>query len=187
MGTETRLGKLIVGGANRDAVHIAVAPMMAGTDLRIGQKIKLSYGTTDVAIDGTYFEEQAIGIVDPFLDQYYVREGEKFWCFLFPGSVTNMEHRWQHPAFIEKTVGSEAEAWLRAFSDRWGFYYDDLIEAGVGKDSDWRYVTAHGKDLHGASELEPGEYELFWKHLEDLTGETFSEEHRQGMGWSCTC
>lgn len=49
-----------------------------------------------------------------------------------------------------------------------------------------RYIVAEGHDLHSAGEL--GEdYDLFWEHLEGLTGEQYDDDHRRGLGWSCTC
>lgn len=187
---EARLGHLIEDdqSAARDAIHVAIVPLIAGTRLGIGAKFKLKFGTTDVALPADYDEANAIGIVDPFLSGYEVEEGQRFYGVLFPGTVTGMRHHWEHPAFIEKKVEvNEHELWLRNFCDEWNFDYDQLIAAGVGSiDPDWRYATARGIDLHNRDEL--GEdYELFWFHLEKLTGQQFDKDHRDGMGWSCTC
>ncbi|HNC56661.1 MAG TPA: hypothetical protein PLP33_14520 [Leptospiraceae bacterium] len=97
-----------------------------------------------------------------------------------------MRHHWQHPAFTKiHTPNSEHENWIRNFANEWNFDYDELIAAATGK-TDWRHVKAYGRDLHGASDL--GEdHELFWEHLEGLTGERYSQDHREGMGWSCSC
>lgn len=185
---DTEVGLIIKGDAARDAIHIAVIPLTAGEDLYVGNKVRLSLGSLEVALDGEYSGNRAVGIVDPFLEDYMVRKGQKFWCFIFPNTVTGMRHVWQHPQFIEvQEASSEHEVWLRKFADRWNFDYEELIEAGIGAArEDWRYATAHGKDLHSAYEL--GEdHGLFWDHLEGMTGQAFSQEHRNGMGWSCTC
>lgn len=81
---------------------------------------------------------------------------------------------------------NEHEAWLRQFAERWRFNYDQLIENATNPSSDWRYVTANGVDCHSASDL--GEdHDLFWKHIEGLTGMKKDELDIENMGWSCSC
>lgn len=190
--SEPKIGKLIDDvNAQRDAVHVAIIPLIAGEELRIGSKIKLKFGSTDIALDASYNAEDAIGIVDPFLDSekaYYIEKGQRFYGFLFPGTVTGMRHHWQHPKFENIQVPqNEHEAWLRDFCDRWNFDYHELIRAAIGLDDpEWRYVVAQGRDLHTREEL--GEdYDLFWHHFEALAGEKFDDDHKKAMQWSCSC
>jgi len=186
---QQRLGKLIEGPAERDAIHIAVVPMIAGIDLRTGEKVRLQYDSTEIALDGEY-NDDAVGIVDPFLDDYLVRKGQRFWCYLFPGTVTGMRHHWEHPAFkYPKAIpNTDHEKWLRDFAERWNFDWDELIAAATSENESEQgnYATARGYDLHSAAEL-GDEHVLFWLHLEGFTGKVFSESHREKMGWSCTC
>lgn len=86
-----KLGTLIENAAQRDAVHVAIAPMKAGTKLSPGDHVGISS-------EGEATEEDTphIGIVDPFLRKV-VRPGETFWLVLYPGSVTNLRHMWDHP------------------------------------------------------------------------------------------
>jgi len=182
------LGKLITGEAHRDAIHIAVAPMVAGERLWPGQDIKLKYGTSDVALRASgrdYGPDMAgIGIVDPFLEGE-VNEGERFWGFLSPNSVTGMRHHWQHPAFDSQPVPSnESEAWLRAFCDKYSMRFNEVIRQAQDKEG---WATAIGQDLHGEGELEPGEPQNFWYHMSVYTGKTFDQNHRDNFGWSCSC
>jgi len=184
--SEPKLGQLIDPTAQRDAIHVAIVPLKAGCDLWRAGKIKLKYGSTDIALPADYDVKEAIGIVDPFLDQYEVKEGQWFWGILTPGTVTGMRHQWEHPKFdAVQTTSNEHEQWLHDFCDRWNFDYDELISAGVGTDK-WRYVTARGNDLHSRHEL-GSDYDEFWMHLEALTGKKFDTDHREGMGWSCSC
>lgn len=180
---QPKIGEKIRGDAERDAIHIAIIPVIADDDyLWPGVKIRLRHGSHTLVFRDEYSEE-SIGVVDPFLDGG-VKRGEKFWCWLFPGTITGMRHHWQHPAFdqeIEKT--GEHEQWLRSFAERWGFHWSEMIE---NASEEGEYVTAYGYDLHSAEEL--GEdYELFWQHLEGFLNVRFSKSHRESIGWSCSC
>ncbi len=87
--------------ARRDAVHIAVAPVVAAHRLRPGDHVGFfphgEYG--EKRLVGYGFPK--IGVVDPFLTSE-VEEGQSFWMFLFPGTVTSLRHVWTHPAFKAK-------------------------------------------------------------------------------------
>lgn len=82
----------------RDAIHLAVEPVIAGEDLLPGQDIGL--------VDGFAFGKspglvKPLGIVDPFLPRA-VKQGEKFWLVVYPRMITSLRHVWSHPAFEEK-------------------------------------------------------------------------------------
>jgi hypothetical protein len=88
------LGELCSDDAKRDAVHVAVAPVVAGHRLIPGHGVSLDKQGCAIREDSENF----IGIVDPFLRKI-VEEGEKFWLFLRPNTVTSLRHVWSHPAF----------------------------------------------------------------------------------------
>lgn len=180
------VGKLITSPQERDAIHIAVLPVVAAEQLRTGQDIGFVYGSrTLVKAKDRCYGLEAVGIVDPFLPQYYVEKGQEFWMFLFPNTVTGMRHHWQHPLVDNvKPPASESEKWLREFADKWNFDYEEMVEEAPMKEG---CVVARGIDIHSAGELDPGEEELFWTHIEKLTGQQFDEQHRQQFGWSCSC
>ena len=95
--SDTRIGVLLDETAVRDAIHMAIAPVIASEDLFPGQHIGLlpnGQAAPRCAII------QAIGIVDPFLPQRVMR-GERFYLWLYPQTVTGMRHHWEHPAFPE--------------------------------------------------------------------------------------
>ncbi len=191
--SDVNLGESPSDDAQRDAVHVAVVPLIAGEKYMCrGQRFRLAHDSTTVALCGEYNEGTlgaAIGIVNPFR-KGGLKKGDRFWGFLFPGTVTGMRHEWKHPAFndIPSPSDNPHEKWIRDFCDRWNFDYGQLIKnaTATGGDEFSRYVVARGKDLHYASEL-GGDYELFWQHLEQLLGKQYTPEHRSGLAWSCTC
>lgn len=91
-----KLGRLIDDGdRRRDAIHIAVAPVMAAELLAPGQPVGF-VEPGNMELVGPCAER--IGIVDPFLTAS-VAPGQRFWLFLYPGSITGLRHVWTHPAF----------------------------------------------------------------------------------------
>lgn len=91
-----QLGHIIEDGdRRRDAVHIAVAPVTAASRLAPGQHVGLMQAD-NVELVGVC--DHAIGVVDPFLAAD-VEPGQRFWLFLYPGSIGGLRHVWNHPAF----------------------------------------------------------------------------------------
>lgn len=83
MSDHTKLiGTVLDNTPGRDAVHIALSPMVATRQMQPGERL-------------------ANGIVDPFLTQP-VPAGKWFFLFLYPGTVTSLRHVWTHPAFAEE-------------------------------------------------------------------------------------
>lgn len=171
------IGQLLFGGLHyRDAIHVAVAPVETAEALSPGDHIGfLKPGL--VANAGT----DHIGIVDPSLTQA-VEVGQKFYMFLYPQTISSLRHDWTHPAFLPtspKEVG-EAESWLRDFALGYNLDYDHLVNEA----SSQGYITAHGVDLHGQADFDSN---TFWRHLETVTGKTFSQEQRENTSFSCSC
>lgn len=89
------VGRPIPEAAKRDAVHIALAPVVAGEDLNPGEWVGFRGGDhTTVYRDVTRY----VGIVDPYVVGP-IKKGTRVYLFLTPGSITSLVHRWQHPAF----------------------------------------------------------------------------------------
>lgn len=91
------IGQLCAVGARRDCIHFAVAPVVASIELRPGCRV----GLDEVGHAEISETRHCIGIVDPFLTEN-VQEGQTFWLFLYPNSITGLRHVWQHPSFITK-------------------------------------------------------------------------------------
>lgn len=91
-----QLGKLIDGPAGRDAVHVAVAPVEAGSEMWPGDQVGI--GADGKAYDAMCEEIVSVGIADPFLTKQ-IKRGDKFWLCLYPGTVTSLRHIWTSPYF----------------------------------------------------------------------------------------
>jgi hypothetical protein len=177
--TQFLLGKLVEGDPGRDAVHIAVAPATARITLSPGEDV----GIFANGEAGT--SKSPIGIVDPFL-KANVKEGERFWIFLYPNTITSLKHLWTHPAFEEPKGASQdqkaaSEAWLREFianADCPG--YEETIGAAVSGHTGWDddYLHFDGMDAHGEIPKQ------FWDHLEIVTGRKIT---KRPTYFSCAC
>ncbi len=187
------IGKKLRGDEQRDAIHIAIMPVVTSEDyMQPGQSVAFVYGTTNMVRPcNPAYALKPVGVLDPFYDRDYglIKKGTRMWLFLKPGTITGLRHEWTHPDVDNPPVEKdEHEKWLRQFADRWRFVYDEMIEAATATSTGSfdNFITAQGRDLHSASEL--GEdHDLFWEHLEGLTGKRFDSDHRQNFGWSCTC
>lgn len=179
------IGKILTGNEERDCIHIAILPCIAAEGLSPGSEVGLVYGTTNqIRRKSRHYDLKSLGVVDPFLDQY-VEKGQKVWVFLTPGTVTGMRHHWEHPDVDSFQVPkNDSEKWLREFADKWNFDYDQMITECQYSEG---YVVAQGIDLHSAKELDPGDEDLFWHHIEILTRFKYNAEHRKKFTWSCSC
>lgn len=96
MTDEVTLGRPLASGAKaaRDAIHVAVVPVVADEELAPGAHVSLVPGTTDRIASA----DESIGIVDPFLP-HPARVGQTVWMLLYPGTITSLRHDWTHPDF----------------------------------------------------------------------------------------
>lgn len=178
------LGKIITSPQQRDAIHVAVAPVVAAMDLDPGWHIGIdSEGLASISAT-------KMGIVDPFLQQG-VRPGERFWMFLYPNTITALRHDWTHPGFksdrelsaetMEMLSGcEEAENWIRAFSAKYGVSYDEMVSAAQDYLDTGEYFC-RGGTFEG--EWVPDE---FWDHFEKVTRKAVPSEKRDSF-FTCAC
>lgn len=177
--SEVIFGQLAPDGAKRDAVHVAVAPVIAGHDMNPGDHVGVNeHGVAVVKVS------PEIGIVDPFLTAQ-VKAGEQFWLFLYQKSVTNMRHHWSHPAFPDKKAKAsvvdktESERWLRQWAQQNDSPpYEELVTACVNSNND-DYLTVYGD----ASGQIPSE---LWDHVEVVSGHKIPSRFRARY-FSCSC
>jgi hypothetical protein len=178
---ELKLGQLITVPRQRDAIHIAVAPMISGATLRPGQHVGIGESGHAVPL-----AENLIGVVDPYLMKP-VKVGEKFWLFLYPNTITSLRHEWAHPSFSADgiAVQTESERWLRDFATQVDADYGEMMYiAGThceGSSREWADYLIQGGKWEG--EVTPGE---FWDHYKNVTGKSPAEGQRPGI-FSCSC
>ena len=165
----------------RDAIHIPVLTAKAGCTLFAGQIAMYANGlaySKDNPNTPKNIDVKEIGVVDPFLTEM-VPQGKMFWVFLYPGTVTDLTHAWEHPA-IPEIGGSEAktndrikeaEEYIKAWADTEGLNYEDLIDAvrqELKPDGTIEYDHIYLKDLNSSATIE--DPKVFWKHMSYLMG-----------------
>lgn len=174
------LGQIIKTPQERDAIHVAVAPVICGdSTLSPGEHVGiLPSGRASIA--GNH-----IGVVDPFLS-VVVKEGERFWLFLYPGSITSLRHEWSHPSFTNTgtPVSSESERWLRNFANAVDADYEEMMAVAASHcgDREWGDYLCEGGKWEG--QCTPDE---FWAHYENVTGMKPNNKYGLPGIFSCSC
>lgn len=177
------LGKIITTPQERDAIHVAVAPITAGMDLSPGEHVNAK-GIACIMSEN-------IGVVDPFLKSP-VKKGERFWLFLYPGTITSLRHEWIHPSFAQNghAVDSTSEKWLRDFADSVGADYEWMMAVAAThciKEEEGKY---HYPDylIEGGRWEGQGTPDEFWTHYFNVTGKKPPESEYGNPGiFSCSC
>jgi hypothetical protein len=173
------LGTFLQEGEKRDAIHLAVEPVIAGEKLRPGQHLVLRGGKA-YACDK---HSGAIGIVDPFLP-WDASPGDRFWLVVLPRKITSLRHVWTHPDFpVEQDLElgmSESERYIHDLAEQVGFSYKRLME-GARAALEYDDYLVGGNDMQGVST--PPE---FWDHYEKVTKEKVPPNKRNNF-FSCSC
>lgn len=181
------LGTIIDETAGRDAIHLAVEPVVAVEKLFPGQHVGFVDG-------GVGTSKTPIGIVDPFIAGF-VAPGQRFWLVVYPRTITSLRHVWEHPAFEapaidvvghELTPKETSEQWIKDWASTVPLAYDTVMDGARvwiedKKRGGWGEYLNFGGLLEGESVPD-----AFWSHYEAVTGETVDENHR-GSFFTCSC
>lgn len=176
--TQETIGKLLEGGQQRDAIHIAVYPVVASEKLFPGQEVCLIDGTEKVGVRSMPIPH---GIIDPFLSGP-VYPDQRCWLFLFPNTVTGMRHEWQHPAFDDAPLRVEAEKWLRELAEEYGLDFCEMVKEASCDDGGHLQFRGVGEVRSFGDKTD-----AFWVNLQIYTGKHFSPSHFEGLSFSCSC
>lgn len=190
------LGTILDETAARDAIHLAVEPIVAGEYLHRGQHVAIDESGKAVPAETRRADGlprlKGVGIVDPFLNALQVQPGDRFWLIVYPRTITSLRHVWSHPAFpdlgarpiVDSDRKARSEAWLREYMGNTNFPddYEDLIAAAVAHQAvtrgDDTYVEYFGREYNG--EIDP----TFWDHVANVTGLVMK---RRPTMFSCRC
>ncbi len=93
---EPKLGQLAPESAGRDAIHVAVVPIVAGGKLLPGDAVRIEPDGRGVWAGDA--NDRGVGVADPFFHGT-IWKGDRFWLVLYPGTITGLRHVWSHPAF----------------------------------------------------------------------------------------
>lgn len=188
MKPEVELGKVIGAGDfdQRDAIHVAVVPVMAGHYLEPGTHVGLVKGLANVAADENH--KGLIGIIDPFLKRG-VNKGERCWMLLYPNTVTSMRHVWSHPGVVDEKSGTadsqltplqaSSKLWLENYAQSLGLTYEDLMGGAQDFVSSGDYLCRGGL-LEGVSVDDE-----FWPHYQVVT-DTLVPRHKTTDFFTCS-
>lgn len=204
------LGSIHTRSEQRDAIHLAVEPVIAAHKLKIGEDIGLKDGK---AVSHKYTknrEVKLLGIVDPFLKND-VEEGESFWLVIYPRQITSLRHVWSHPD-IQGTkdidvIKSEvltakqiAYQWISDYADNLSGSYSD----GWDEDANYANITAEDLIETALSHIDStsqwgGDYLVyggllegvytsaeFWDYLAIYLERNIPEDKRNNF-FSCSC
>ena len=108
----------------RDAIHLAVEPVVAGQTLHAGMEVgRMADGTF-----GYSNITKTLGIVDPFI-RNVVQIGQKFLLVIYPRQITTLRHVWEHPEFGPDVVNPATEPKVPVEK----LYHLILADAGYNK------------------------------------------------------
>mgnify|MGYP001562613129 CR=1 FL=1 len=176
-----QLGKIIENDyALKDAIHIAIAPVVAAEDLRAGNHI----GWTDRKKNEVGLCQNTIGVVDPFITTP-IKKGDKFYMCLYPNTITSLRHDWVHQDFLEEDNSAVshkeiAYKWISHWAMQNDIDFEDLMAAAN------RYID------YGDYWVEGGRFDgiylpdEFWDHYEKCTGKVVDEDDKNSF-FSCSC
>ena len=185
-----KLGALITGEAERDAVHVAVVPVTADIPLDPGMRVAV------MMIDGEAHATcvgDTIGIVDPFLTRR-VKKGQRCYMFLDPGTVVSLRHHYRHPVLDHEEIRRETMEALNApavqrmkqWAEGFGLTYREAMQH-----TQFYLVSGVEAEIDGieALNISTDDYPkggTFWGDYEQLTMRPVPEEQKKDF-FSCSC
>lgn len=169
------LGTLPESNASRDAIHVAVIPVIAGEMLRPGQRVGVKDGIAKPS-------DKVHGIVDPYLTDVVPKDAS-FWLCLLPGTVMGMRHHWLHDDFVCKveTDSDRHKAKAIEIAKMCDKSYDELMDDARTYEQAGEYIYDNSEAYkHVTSE----DWEAFWKHYNEVEGRESTESWAP---YTCSC
>lgn len=183
------IGNVITTHQEKDAIHIAIVPVVIGENMFPGTPIVLAEDFKETGRVIRAVDKLPIGVIDPF---YYdeFREAQRAWLFLNPGSIISLRHEWTHPLLVDDETRNKSEKWLRDFCESHDCpRYETVMRAvqdDFDSDDDYGrsgyidedYLHFSGRDAHGKIPSE------FWDHVEIVLGKRVDYKPKY---FSCSC
>lgn len=151
MSNDIKLGTTPGPDAQRDAIHIAIIPVIAGGPLNRGSAVTLnSNGHAIIALDNI-----GIGLIDPFRLEDEVETGSRVWLLLYQAAHTGLE-------------ATEDQLWMSRYAIELGYTYSHVMDAAK------KYIDTDGREcLFGGDNLDCVDLDpSFWQHYKNITGRT---------------
>ena len=176
------IGHIIIDkDTQRDAIHFAVMPVIAGS--RLEGWIRWDKRQNGLAVQSS--PKDAVGIVDPFLREE-VNAGQRFWLFLLPNTITSLRHEWTHPAIdkqpavIEPSEIEKSRAWIAQFAADLDQTPSRLMEAA----RDYAECGEYAYDNSETYKSFRDRFPEFWRHYEIVTGKPVKDKD---CPYTCSC
>jgi hypothetical protein len=175
MSEQVKIGQILDASAQRDAVHVALAPVVCGKSLYPAQDVGIIGTDPKTGLKIVGVSKEPIGIIDPFLKDD-ANEGQIVYLFLYPNTITSLRHEWTHKAF-EPGEYEVARAWIEDFAKDKYISVDELIsEASIG-----------GEVCFGTGWYEGDPGGEFWENLEIVAGKKIPGSVRENTSFRCSC
>ncbi len=176
-----KLGQLITEPQERDAIHMAVAPVTVAHRTAAGRHVGI-----DPDGKASEYVNPYVGIIDPFLSEA-VPFGGRCWLVLYPGTIAGLRHEWDHPAFKAGTISHKAHAtksheWIAEHAATLGLTADVLMENAETWLEGEDYTVQRGSE-RWRDNFNPLE---FWHHYEVVTGNVVPADKKQSF-YCCSC
>lgn len=198
------LGMIHTRDEKRDAIHLAVIPVTAGSNLEPGDHVYLDGDGMAVKFYEDESKAEPLGIVDPFIKRVYrngvsygtIKPGQRFWLVIYPRVITSLRHVWTHPALPDEMTAlqtqvndarEESRKWLEGFAARLFSYEPSNWD--TGEPTSRLDVLLEGAEHGGfGTDIEYGEGTKpdaeFWMHYERYTGRKVATKHEY---FRCAC
>lgn len=174
----------------RDAVHVAVVSAVSDVRLRPSQDVgvEIVEGQRDVRAHPTSSTTEGVGKVDPYLTAN-VEPRQRFWLYLYPRSITGLNHHWSHPAFPDAKPNEvyappsaklASEQWINNLAQSYGFAGSRMVKAAKDFIETGDY-WCDGGTFEGESVPEE-----FWEHYERVTGTVVKTDDKHSF-FTCSC
>lgn len=154
----------------KDAIHVAIVSVLAGSAIQTGSRVKLNNDGHAVCASG----REGFGVADPFVGT--VARGDRFWVLIDPDKVDTVSHTWEMNLQFPTTVPEvKKNRTIQEVADAIGVKYEDLMQACTSYVNTDRKSPYPGMKTVDEVEAAVEEIELYelWSEWSEETGYEF--------------